>query len=233
MITINGTIVEYASHPSPFSLYYRKRVQGSPYYEYGTYGIVIGKEFYEIDTDGTLLTKNVNTNAVSLLSATTIPGVSPQLQYGATCGPTAVANYMWYWSSHGYASLCSGKTFAQVRTDMINRFNAAGGYANKSVPSVANAYAHSKNSKYKIVGKVINSPLKTTLINEINAFRPCLLGFKAGSVYGSVGHMTMCYGYVTSGASMYVTLADGHSTSPVQKLWTSYNDCLITLQISK
>ena len=42
--------------------------------------------------------------------------------------------------------------------------------------------------------------------------------------------MTMCFGYYYSGTRLYVKLADGHSTSVVTKIWSTYNDCMISIR---
>lgn len=52
-------------------------------------------------------------------------------------------------------------------------------------------------------------------------------------VKNTVGHMTMCCGYVRQGSNSYMmALADGHSSSIVYKRWSNdYNDCIITAKI--
>lgn len=42
--------------------------------------------------------------------------------------------------------------------------------------------------------------------------------------------MTMCYGYYWSGGRFYVRLADGHKSNQVVRLWTQYNDCVISIK---
>ncbi len=66
-------------------------------------------------------------------------------------------------------------------------------------------------------------------MTEIDNGRPCMVGFAAGSDYSpSVGHMTMCYGYFIYSTQKYATVADG-TTGYVSKLWTTYNDCVISI----
>lgn len=67
-----------------------------------------------------------------------------------------------------------------------------------------------------------------------NCIRPCLLGFAAGSSYSdTVGHMTVCVGTRTANSVNYCKVMDGHSTSVVEKQWSSYNDFMSKVALSK
>ena len=97
-------------------------------------------------------------------------------------------------------------------------------------------YVKKYSSVYKTAATVHWNPVIDLALSKIDDGRPCLLGFAAdeNSPYSkTVGHMTMCCGYVRQSSNSYMmALVDGHSSSIVYKRWsTDYNDCIITAKI--
>ena len=231
-ILVDSLVVEFAESLSPFSSVVLDENE-SYYYDFATYSKINNMESVssfsrksfseEITTESRGICYNVG--------AVQLPNFSPQLQNSHNCIVAALANVMWYWGSNGYSSLVYGKTFEQVKDGLDWYFS--GVYANAIVPLVADAYAGA-NGNIDFFGYTDWSPTFGTVYDEINAGRPCMVGYAAGSDYSAtVGHMTMCYGYVfTMNLVAYVRLADGHSSSMVTKIWSSYNDCVITLEPS-
>lgn len=168
-----------------------------------------------------------------------ISGVSPQLQNSSNCIVAAIANVLWYYGSHGYAYLTNGMTFYSLKNSIDTLMKSSSlfdnpGYRNVNVPKTIYNYVKSKNRYYSSVSSVISNPTINTVIAQIDAGKPCMVGFAAGSTYSSsVGHMTACFGYQYIGGAYQVALADGHSSSIVYKTWTKYNDCVITVTLSK
>ena len=71
-----------------------------------------------------------------------------------------------------------------------------------------------------------------TLVNEIRAGRPIMLGFAntANSPYAS--HMTVCVGYEIINGKYYVYVVDAHTSGYVKQEYnTEYNDFMITVNI--
>lgn len=231
-IEVDGNIVEFASHPSPYYNCSNYNCFDVLYYDVSSYMIIRGNQHLYLSTDGTIIC----TEDVSALSPNAaIYGVSPQLQYSYNCIVAALANVFWYWGNNGYSAL-KKNSFDQQKAALVPLFLNEDGeyeYANNNVPAVAYQYVSSCSSAISCNSSVYWSPSVATLIGEIDMGYPCLLGYAAGSDYSPIyGHMTMCYGYYASTSMVYVVLADGHSSSPVTRAWNgNYNDCIITIHI--
>ncbi len=129
---------------------------------------------------------------------------------------------------NGYSSLISGKTFSDVKSSVDTIMVNYGGYKNANIPSTLQSYML---GRYKSATNV-SSPAFSTLKSEIDNDYPCLLGFAAGSSYSStVGHMTLCVGYVKISSDYYSCVVDGHSSSTVTKVWTKYNDFICKVRV--
>lgn len=236
-IRVDGVLVEYADSPSPFSRFAELPYVQTIGYNLGEYYIehLDGRIFLHqngnVDLETTTLFNSVIT-PMALGGNVTIPGVTPQLQGQKNCIAAALSNAIWYWSKNGYPNLNPGSWQILLNSIQV-RFENNGGFANNIVPIIADGYARSRNTSYRIGGYVHWNPSISQVKLEINAGRPCLVGFKKGSVYSdSAGHMTMCYGYLESGSYFYLRLADGWQSNQVVRLWTAYNDCVITIRPS-
>lgn len=235
-VRIDTVLVEYSLSPSPYAVYFNGVYSNELGYNHSEYFIVESGEIIYLHQNGTVDSGSteleLSSSVVPLASPAnvTIPGVSHNLQGQKNCIAAALSNVLWYWGENGYPTLRLGSW--QSLLDAIHtRFG--GSFANNRVHIVADAYARSRRSDYRIGGYVHWSPTPNQVQLEINAGRPCMVGFKRGSDYSdSVGHMTMCYGYYWIGSNFYLRLADGHKSHRVVKLWTSYNDCVITIRPS-
>lgn len=197
-------------------------------YEMGNYGILYNGSKICFDESGNIYhAENIGISTLDYI----IPGVSPQLQNSNNCIVAALSNVIWFWGNNGYNGLISGLTFEQLKTKIDTKMLNAGGYTNRNVQGVYNAYVIEKS--YTPSCDVIWSPTVHDMVNEVANGRPCMLGFAAGSTYSeSVGHMTMCYGYqYIAGGTYYSIVADGHTTAKVYKVWNQYNDCVIKMDI--
>ena len=96
-------------------------------------------------------------------------------------------------------------------------------------------YVKSKNRYYSSTSNVFWNPTISKVVNQIDNGRPCLVGFAVGEdSYSTVeGHMTACFGYQYIGGAYQIILADGWENVLVYKTWTSYNDCVFTINLSK
>ena len=224
-IVVEDEIVEYSNGVSP---YYNYINDGYTSFSYNYYNYSINDDEHTIvfTFDGSIVF-----DSTAVQERGTIPGVSPQLQNSGNCVACALSNIMWYWRSHGFPLIHS--SFVKVMANISPLFY--GNYANNSVPSVATTYLQNRSSTYHCNSTVYWSPSKSRVTTEIDAGFPCMLGYAAGSPYSStVGHMTMCYGYYYSGSTLFVQLADGHSSSMVTRQWNStYNDCVIKVRPNK
>ncbi len=204
------------------------------YYTYGNYAISIDGEKIWIDESGNEYEYISQDSGISTYGV--ISGVTPKKQNGWNCIVTALANVLWYWGNNGYEYLNEDITFGNMQREIRDTFLSISdsGFRNNDVPEVLYTYIKSKNRNYSSTSDVFWSPTISKVINQIDNGKPCLVGFAVGSVYSdTVGHMTACFGYQYIGGAYQVVLADGHSTSLVYKTWTSYNDCVITINLSK
>lgn len=198
-------------------------------YVNGTYFLTDKKSIVYLDEFGNAYDQYF----IPQVSRKVITGVIPRLQGPSNCVAAATANLLFYWSNNGYSEL-NPSSWERMISEVGALFN--GYYANNSVPSVIKAYVKKYSSVYKTAATVHWNPVIELALSEIDDGRPCLLGFAAdeNSPYSkTVGHMTMCCGYVRQGSNSYMmALVDGHSSSIVYKRWSNdYNDCIITAKI--
>lgn len=231
-IRIDGILVEYSASPSPYSLYLNMEYSHALGYNYAEYfcitseGVIYLHQNGEVDIEATEYQRNVNENIIAPLNVT-IPGIVHNLQGSKNCIAAALSNVLWYWGGKGYSALRPASWQTLLNTIHSNFENSGGLLANSKVQAVVEGYARSRQSNYRVGGYVYWNPSTSQVVTEINAGRPCLVGFKKGSVYSdTAGHMTMCYGYYSVGTDFYVRLADGWKSSQVMRIWTSYNDCV-------
>ncbi|MBQ4068558.1 MAG: C39 family peptidase [Lachnospiraceae bacterium] len=159
------------------------------------------------------------------------------MQNGWNCIVTALANVLWYWGNNDYGYLNLDITFGKMQREIRDLFREinSDSFRNNDVPEVLYTYVKSKNRYYSSTSNVFWNPTISKVVNQIDNGKPCLVGFAAGeNSYSEVeGHMTACFGYQNIGGAYQIVLADGHSASLVYKTWTSYNDCVITINLSK
>lgn len=116
--------------------------------------------------------------------------------------------------------------------DINNRLIAIAGNntTNSAIPGATEGYCRVYGRyPYNFTVTNISAPSYSQMQTEIDAGRPCLVGFGASGPYGG-GHMTAGVGYYYDNAfpnDKYVIVHDAWSTTPVdcQRLWSSsYND---------
>lgn len=234
----NDLIMEYSKNVNPYDSAvdnYSITGEYERIYSYGNYAIATDDSYLFLDGAGCLM-DSVETSGISGMSNlngggenginTLVSGtIDPQLQGSYNCIVIAISNLIWYYGHNGYSSLIqTHTTFTSVKYTVMGIMNSLGGFTNSNIPSTLSSYMGSTLSS------AVNdwSPSVSKMVTEINADRPFLLGFAAGSTIFSysttVGHMTMCVGYTTAGTISYSIVVDGHSTNTVTKMWTSYND---------
>ena len=214
-IVVDGIVLEYAKTVSPYKDIMTKDGE-LYYYDFSNYSTIAAKNAREIaptsiiehiiPTDPSVKSSLYNGTYKYLT-------YSPQLQNSHNCIVAALANIMWYWGQNGYSALTSGLTFNNVKNSIDPLFG--GHYANSSVKTVATSFANSRCGRY-FTGGAKSNPTISTLCAELQANRPCMVGFMAGNPYygASSGHMTMCFGYnYTPGTYCYIVLADGWNSS--------------------
>ncbi len=231
-IMIDGIVAEFSESSSPFSV-----ADGTGdylYYDFSCYRKITQEEASQITIDRSWKSESLSNHSdfnfeLNRTTYNQLAGVTPHLQGSTNCIVHALSEVLWYWGGiSGYSALISGQTFSSLRTDVDNCFDT---YYNNWVPFAARAYGMAHGG-FWFYGSVNWNPSFNSVMGAIDGGRPCMVGFAAGSEYSSsVGHMTMCYGYFIYSTQAYVTLADGWSTGYVSKLWTTYNDCVITLSL--
>lgn len=235
-IRIDKKLVEYSLSPSPYSIYLGLNYADVIGYNYSEYFVIESERRVYLHQDGTIDLEMTEIVRIAMetpsyfLANVTIPGVAHNLQGQKNCIAASLSNILWYWGGNGYPSLRSDSWQTLLNTIHM-RFGD--NFANNRVHAVAESYARSRKDNYRIGGYVYWAPSTNQVQIEINAGRPCMVGFMKGSVYSlTVGHMTMCYGYYWSGSNFYLRLADGHKSYQVVRLWTSFNDCVISIRPS-
>lgn len=189
----------------------------------GMPALLQGSQYMNISISGEII-DSIN------VESSIVPMYSPQIQT-KNCIVSAISNLMWHWSINGYSALARGMTFNQVEDKVDDLMIAAGGYANANIPTTIKNYVGQKSS-YSVTVTNQWYPSFTNVKNEV-AYRPCLLGFAAGSPYSAtVGHMTVCVGTRTVWFSKYVKVIDGWEDEIVEKAWGSYNDFMSKVVLS-
>ena len=153
-----------------------------------------------------------------------ISGV-PDYPNTVSCIPTAIGNVIGYWDSHGYPNLVTTSTssfISEISSYMTSNT------ANTYIPTAVHTYCH-QSGRYpnNFTATNIWSPTYAQFRAEINAGRPCLVGFSSGGYY-SGAHMTcgVGYYYVVSTTTEYLYVHDANSMTAFDFFvqWTSHND---------
>ena len=200
-------------------------------YDNGNYYIQENNNIYALDEYGNII-NNVDSFGVSTRGI--IGGVDHQLQGSYYCIPTALANVLYYWSNNGYSALNYKSSFQAMQTDITALFYGQQ-TNNNIVPRVVRNYVASYSSQITANAYVHWVSSAEYVKAEIDAGRPCMVGFAAGEgSYSTIeGHMTMCFGYIQTSSYCMLVLGDGHQTYDVYRVWNpAYNDCVISIVIS-
>lgn len=232
ILSDDNKILEYSKNTNP----YEKAIIDNSLsvdnvecgYVLGCYQIICGSMTCWINSIGeiTAIDNSSNISTYGYVGGT----ISPQLQNSYNCIVAAISNLIWYYGNNGYSSLISGKTFSVIKANVNTTMKSLGGYANSNIPDTLKTHL----GNYYSSSTPIWNPSFSTVQSEINAGYPCLLGFAAGadSYSETVGHMTLCVGWVQISSSYYTCLIDGHSTNTVTKAWSSsYNDYVCKVRL--
>lgn len=143
----------------------------------------------------------------------------PHVQSG-NCIVAAVGNLLWHWGGHGYGRLISGLRFVDLEAELDRLIRAEGGYANRNIPRVIKNYVKARNCRCFVTVRNRRHP-DFAAVRKETAFRPCLLGFAAGSPYSrDVGHMTVCVGTrVAPDGRCYCEVMDGWKAAVTETEW--------------
>ncbi len=196
---------------------------------------------------------------ISVTYSPYIEGVPTNLRSGGNhlCIPCAITNVAAYWCSmRGYSQFdCATALKQEAQAEWVQRkmktqcsctsaevcdcpYKSEGGHAyNKNATFGFSVFSHSVGTvTYTLQPTVMNvadSELGwSTLVNELHAGRPIMLGFanKGNSPYES--HMTVCVGYEIVNNTRYVYVVDAHTSGYVRQEYnTEYNDSIITVNI--
>ena len=150
-----------------------------------------------------------------------------------------MANLLYYWWDVKGMVINPGYTsFAAInnRLDQIMTIYYDG-YRNVNIGRTIEKFCADHTVDTSVSYNYDWNPLFDMVKQSIDGGKPCLVGFKAGSdenlTYSeTAGHMTCCVGYVQSGTTNYIQLADGHESYVVTKQWSSYNDFVFTCTIT-
>lgn len=154
------------------------------------------------------------------------------------CIPCAITNIAGYWSKNGYSQFgCSTSTQQEnvakaVQAKMIQDSGSSTGHkANNNMQYGFNYFSHTENNKtYILSSQAIwqnNSNFSIeTIISELNANRPVMIGFASGNGSPYSNHMTVCTGYDFVGNDFYVYVSDAHTSTYQKHLFNgnTYND---------
>lgn len=157
------------------------------------------------------------------------------------CIPCAITNVAGYWTNHGYSQFGCGTSSEQETTAVLVQaaMGAAGSYtANAFIPDGYGIFSHTAGGyTYHLNSTNLwrkDDSLEfdwSTVVREIDAGRPLMMGFadQPGSPYAS--HMTTCVGYNVSGETKYVYLSDAHSHYYVTQVFNmfTYNNFVATV----
>ena len=242
----NDLIMEYSKNEDPYTVAESTHnISGvfNRVYSYGNYAVMTENSCIILDGAGYII-DSINTNGSSGMTGlinggeneinTLVGGtISPQLQGNYNCIACAISNLIWYYGHNGYSSLIQyHNTFSSVINTVTVIMNSLGGFTNANIPATLSSYMGA------LLYSATNdwSPSTSKMVTEINANRPFLLGFAAGSLVFSYstteGHMTMCVGYAQLGLMYYPVVVDGHSTETVTRMWSDYNDFMCKIHMN-
>lgn len=168
----------------------------------------------------------------------TIQGVPTYLRSNSNhyCIPCAITNIAAYWYvKQNYTDFGCGTNSdldaraTEVQNYIINQTQNANGYTQNANINIGFQIFTHRNNGYTYGLTATNrwegSFTWETIIEEIDAGRPIMLGFSSKSKYG-VGHMTVCVGYEVLNGVQYVYVSDAHESNYVKHEFRpdTYND---------
>lgn len=178
----------------------------------------------------------VTTN-LALNSVRSVSGFEYYLQNNRNCVIAAMAHIITFWggSCPNLCNVTNQATFNSLMDTLTTYATQNGGVGvNASIPPTFQAYVNgigSSSYSYTVSAENIWNPTISQLIVQINAGRPVMLGYSAWDESSS--HMTVCTNVEYRSKSYYLTLATGHSVSPVERIWdTSINDFICRVSFS-
>ena len=150
------------------------------------------------------------------------------------CIPCAVTNIASFWCVSEQLTQYNCETAQELENraqEVQAAMGKAGSYmANANIQYGYNIFSHTENGLTYKLNSVNCWASKNqfdwnSIVNEINAGRPVMLGFASGngSPYGS--HMTVCVGYSVVNGTRYVYLSDSHNDGYIRQPFNEvYND---------
>ena len=157
------------------------------------------------------------------------------------CIPCAITNIASFWCvSEGLTQFyCETSQQLEARATEVHAAMALAGSAtsNTYIQDGYDIFSHTENGQTYTLNSLNcwasqNAFDWNSIVSEINAGRPVMLGFAnvQGSPYGA--HMTVCVGYTVSGGTRYVFLSDAHQSGYVQKPFSeAYNDFIAKVNL--
>ncbi len=150
------------------------------------------------------------------------------------CIPCAVTNIASFWCVSEQLTQYNCETAQELENraqEVQAAMGKAGSYTvNANIQYGYNIFSHTENGLTYKLNSVNCWASKNqfdwnSIVNEINAGRPVMLGFASGngSPYGS--HMTVCVGYSVVNGTRYVYLSDSHNDGYIRQPFNEvYND---------
>lgn len=150
------------------------------------------------------------------------------------CIPCAVTNVASFWCvSEGLTQFyCGTAQELETRAQEVHTAMAAAGSpsANKNIQFGFDIFSHTENGLTYELSSLNCWASKDefdwdSIVNEINAGRPVMLGFASGNGSPYNSHMTVCVGYTVINGTRYVYLSDSHNDGYIRQPFNEvYND---------
>lgn len=157
------------------------------------------------------------------------------------CIPCAVTNIASFWCVSENLTQYYCKTVQQLETRAreVHAAMAAAGSssANKYISYGYDIFSHKENGiTYKLNSVNCWSSKDefdwNSIVDEINAGRPVMLGFASGNGSPYNSHMTVCVGYTVINGTRYVYLSDSHNDGYIRQPFNEvYNDFIAKVNI--
>ena len=157
------------------------------------------------------------------------------------CIPCAITNVASFWCVSENLTQFGCETSQQLETRAaevhVAMALAGSASANAHIQAGYNNFSHTENGQTYTLNSLNcwasqNAFDWNSIVSEINAGRPVMLGF--ANVQGSPyqGHMTVCVGYAVSGGTRYVFLSDAHQGGYVRQPFSeAYNDFIAKVNL--
>lgn len=150
------------------------------------------------------------------------------------CIPCAVTNIAAFWCVSENLTQYNCETVQKLETraqEVQAAMGKAGSYtANANIQYGYNVFKHTENGNTYSLNSVNcwasqNQFDWNSIVSEINAGRPVMLGFASGNGSPYNSHMTVCVGYSVINGTRYVYLSDSHNDGYIRQPFNEvYND---------